>query len=182
VRGGAGEPDVVGQGQQALLAAVVEIPLQPAAFGIGGFHDLGAGGAQFFELGEQLGLQPLVVQAEPDGRPDPGSIPGTAPECETAAMVRPFVLRCVTRTAGGGGGFGDCLAAGVDVMLLTGSQVGDLECRVAQGRSALLQGSGRGRLVEAGSLIRSSSRASMRGPHACVALRGPGGGGPDRAG
>ena len=64
---GAGEPQVVGEGQQALLGAVVQVALQPAAFAVAGLDDADPGGAQLVELRERLGLQPLVLQRQPDG-------------------------------------------------------------------------------------------------------------------
>ena len=79
LRAGAGEPDVIGQGQEPLLGAVVEVPLEPAALGIGGLDDASAGGAELAELGEQFGLQPFVLQAEPDGGPEVAVKPGSGP-------------------------------------------------------------------------------------------------------
>jgi hypothetical protein len=67
---GAGEPDVVGQSQQALLGAIVEVSFEPAAFGIGGFDDAGPGRAKLFEPGKQFRLQALVLDAEPDRGPE----------------------------------------------------------------------------------------------------------------
>jgi hypothetical protein len=58
---GAGEPQVVGEGQQALLGAVMQVALQPPAFGVAGLDDADAGGAQLVELSERLGLQPFVL-------------------------------------------------------------------------------------------------------------------------
>ena len=151
LRGGAGEPDVVGQGQQPLLGAVVQVPLQPAAFGIGGLHDAGPGGAKLLELGEQLGLQPFVLQAEPDGRPDLALDPGHRPGVRDGgdgALVPGQAGHCA---AAGCGGFGDQPAAGVDVALPAGEPVGDLQPRIVQRRRERgLQGTRRGRLVQAG--------------------------------
>jgi hypothetical protein len=64
---GAGEPEVVGEGQQALLGAVVQVAFQPAAFAVAGLDDADAGGSQVFELRQDLGLQPFVLQCQPDG-------------------------------------------------------------------------------------------------------------------
>ena len=47
------EPDP----EQVLLGAVVEVALEPAALGVAGFDDAGAGGADLGELGAQLGLE-----------------------------------------------------------------------------------------------------------------------------
>jgi hypothetical protein len=44
---GACEPDVVGQRQETLLGAVVQVSLQPAAFTVSGLDDAGTGGAEF---------------------------------------------------------------------------------------------------------------------------------------
>ena len=47
------EPDP----EQVLLGAVVEVALEPAALGVAGLDDAGAGGAHLGELGAQLGLE-----------------------------------------------------------------------------------------------------------------------------
>jgi hypothetical protein len=64
---GAGEPEVVGEGQQALLGAIVQVAFQPPSFAVAGLHDADARGTQLVQLGERLGLQPLVLQRQPDG-------------------------------------------------------------------------------------------------------------------
>jgi hypothetical protein len=51
---GVGEPEVVGQGQQALLGAVVQVAFQPAAFAVAGLDDADAGGAQLVKLSQHL--------------------------------------------------------------------------------------------------------------------------------
>src|SRR5215212_9815330 len=60
------EPDVVGQGDQLLLRAVVEITLEPPPSGVAGLDQPGTGGAELLELTQGRRSQTLVVEAEPD--------------------------------------------------------------------------------------------------------------------
>ena len=56
---GAREAEVVRDGQQPLLCAVMEISLEPAPLGVTDLDDPGAGRAQILELGEHFGLESL---------------------------------------------------------------------------------------------------------------------------
>ncbi len=49
------------QGQQALLRAVVQVPLDPQALLVAGLHDPGPRGANLVELGADLGVEALVL-------------------------------------------------------------------------------------------------------------------------
>jgi hypothetical protein len=71
-RGGraARHPQLVRQGEQPLLRAVVEIALKSAAFCIARFHDPGPGRAKILQLGQDAGLESFVVHREPGRRPD----------------------------------------------------------------------------------------------------------------
>ena len=66
----AGEPEVVGEGEEPLLRPVVEVALEPAPRGVAGLDDAVARGAEVLELAEHLGLQALVLEREPDGGAD----------------------------------------------------------------------------------------------------------------
>ena len=55
---------------QPLLGAVVQVALDPAALGVAELHDAGAGGADFLELGADLGLQALVLDRQAGGGRD----------------------------------------------------------------------------------------------------------------
>jgi hypothetical protein len=129
---GACEPDVVGQRQETLLGAVVQVSLQPAAFTVSGLDDPGTGGAEFLQLGEQFRLQPLVLQAEPDSGPDLAFHPGNGPGVRDGSDGALVSHQARHRAAGHSGGFRDRPAAGVDVTLCTGEPVGDPEPRIAQ--------------------------------------------------
>ena len=92
-RGGAPcHPQLIRQGEQPLLRAVVEIALKAAAFGVARFHDPGPGRAKILQLGQDPGPEPFVVHREPGSRPDrplkPVSI-GTAGSWRTMATSRP---------------------------------------------------------------------------------------------
>ena len=54
--------------EQALLCAVVEVALEPAALLVAGLHDPRARLPQLGELRAQLGLKPLVLEREPRSR------------------------------------------------------------------------------------------------------------------
>ena len=69
-RAGTREAQVVGQREQPLLGAVVEVALEPAPLGVAGLDDPRARRAQIMELGQHLGLQPFVLEREPDGGAD----------------------------------------------------------------------------------------------------------------
>jgi hypothetical protein len=60
------QPDVIGQGQESLLRAIVEVPLEPAPFGVAGLDDPRPRGAELAELEEYLRLEALMFQAEAD--------------------------------------------------------------------------------------------------------------------
>ena len=51
-------------GEQSLLCAVVEVPLELAPGGVGGLDDPRAGRAQVRQLGERFGAESLVVDSE----------------------------------------------------------------------------------------------------------------------
>jgi hypothetical protein len=85
----------LGQAQQPLLGAAVQVPLQPAAFGVGSVDDAGTGGAGFLELATSSACRRSFSGPSPMAGPMWLSAPGTSPECETAAMVRSFLVRRV---------------------------------------------------------------------------------------
>jgi hypothetical protein len=64
------QPQLIRQGEQPLLRAVVEIALKPAAFGVARPHDPGPGRAKILQLGQDPGLESFVVHREPGRRPD----------------------------------------------------------------------------------------------------------------
>ena len=148
---GAGEPEVVGEGQQALLGAVVQVAFQPAAFAVAGLDDADAGGAQLVELGERLGLQPFVLQRQPDGGAEltlqVGQRRGVGDNRDPAAVAN----QGGDRAAGCGDRLGDRPAGGVHIVLGVGQPVGDLELGIADGLGECrLQRPGWGRLAQAG--------------------------------
>jgi hypothetical protein len=175
---GAGEPEVVGEGQQALLGAVVQVAFQPAAFAVAGLHDADPGGAQLVELGQRLGLQSFVLQRQPDGGAEfafqVGQRRGVGDDRDLVAVAD----QRGDRTARGGDGLGDRPAGGVHVVLGVGQPVGDLELGIADGLGErCLQGPGRGRLAEAG---RDPGDGAALGPGADCGPRQPGGEQDDR--
>jgi hypothetical protein len=60
------QPDVVGEGQESLLRAVVQVSFGPASFGVAGLDDPRPRGPDFAELEEYLRLETLIFQAESD--------------------------------------------------------------------------------------------------------------------
>jgi hypothetical protein len=58
---GVGDAEGQREVHQPLLGAVVQVALDPAAFGVPELHDAGAGGADLLELRTDLGLQALVL-------------------------------------------------------------------------------------------------------------------------
>ena len=63
----AGEAQLQGERHQLLLGAVVEVPLQPPALGVGDLDDAGARIAQLVEPGAQVGPQALVLELQHGG-------------------------------------------------------------------------------------------------------------------
>jgi len=63
-----GQPQRQRRDHQPLLHAVVQVALQPAAFGVGGGHDPAAGGPYLGQLRSYLGGQALVLQRQPGRR------------------------------------------------------------------------------------------------------------------
>ena len=61
------EPERQGESDEALLGAVVQVPLEPAPLGIGGVDDAGAGAAELFQPRRDLRVQALVLEGEPGG-------------------------------------------------------------------------------------------------------------------
>ena len=85
------EPQVVGERQQPLLRAVVEVALEPAPLGVAGLDDARPRGAQLVELGERLGPQRLVLDGEPGGRSERAlelRLVHERGSCSTRARVR----------------------------------------------------------------------------------------------
>jgi hypothetical protein len=70
------------------LGAVAEIAFQLTTLGIAGLHNADPGRSQLVEMSECLGLQPLVLQRQPEGGPD-RPLSGTAAVWETTAILRP---------------------------------------------------------------------------------------------
>ena len=60
------EAQVIGEGEQALLRTVVEIPLEAPALVVTRLDDARLRGAKLFELVKRLGLQSLVLESEPN--------------------------------------------------------------------------------------------------------------------
>jgi len=61
----AGESEREGKPDEPLLGAVVQVRLQPPPFGVSARDDPGLCGLQVLELGQHLGVEPLVFHAEP---------------------------------------------------------------------------------------------------------------------
>ena len=64
-----------GQADEPLLSSVMQVPLQPSPLGVAGRDDPGLCGPQVFELGQHLGVKPLVLQGKPGSG---GDLPGQA--------------------------------------------------------------------------------------------------------
>jgi hypothetical protein len=60
------QPDVVGEGQESLLRAVVQVPFEPAPFRVAGLDYPRPRCPDFAELKEYLRLETLIFQAETD--------------------------------------------------------------------------------------------------------------------
>ena len=67
---GAGDPEREREVDQALLGAVVQVALDPAALGVAELDDPGPGGADLLELGPDLGLEALVLDRQAGGGRD----------------------------------------------------------------------------------------------------------------
>ena len=61
------DPQLVGEGKQPLLGAVVEVALEPAPLDISGLDDARARFAEVVELRQHLGLEALILEREPNG-------------------------------------------------------------------------------------------------------------------
>jgi len=147
----AGEPEVVGEGQQPLLGAVVQVAFQPAAFAVAGLDDADAGGSQLVELRERLGLQPLVLQRKPDSGADLALQVGQCCDVGDDRDLAVVTDQRGDRTPGPGDGLGNRLTVRLHISLGVGQPVGDLEFGIADGLGeGRLQGPGWGRLAEAG--------------------------------
>ena len=70
VQGFLGHAQVEGEGDEALLGAVVEVAFESPPLGVGGVHDARARVSGLRELGSQLGEEPLVVEREAGGAGD----------------------------------------------------------------------------------------------------------------
>ena len=60
------QPDVVGEGQEPLLRAVVQVSFEPASFGVAGLDYPRPRRPDFAELKKYLRLKALIFQAEAD--------------------------------------------------------------------------------------------------------------------
>ena len=65
----AGELELDGQRNQALLGAIVKVPLDAPALLVGGRHDAASRGLELPERGAQLGLEALVLERHPREAP-----------------------------------------------------------------------------------------------------------------
>jgi hypothetical protein len=104
---GAGQSEVVGEGQQSLLGAIVQVAFQPAPLGVASLDDADAGGSQVVELSQDLGLEPFVFQREPDRGADLALQVGQ--RCSVGDDRDPAAVpdQRGARAAGGGDGLGD---------------------------------------------------------------------------
>src|SRR5205085_12703594 len=84
----AGDAQVVGEREQTLLRAVVQVALEPPALRISAFDHARPRRLQVAEPGEQLGLESLVLDRQPRGG------------AERALELRALEERCVVRDEG----------------------------------------------------------------------------------
>ncbi len=165
VAAGASEPQVVGEREQLLLRAVVEVALQPAPLRVARRDDAGARGAQLADLGEQLGAQRLVLHGEPGG--------GSERRLELLLVQERAVVQHQGERAPAprdasdrapGSRLGRDPAVGVDQPARAGARVQDLDPVVAErGRERLAELAGRRRFPE---LARDPGDARPRAPDA----------------
>ena len=66
---GLGELQLVGQGEQSLLGAVVEVAFELATCVVGRLDDSGPRRSQISELGQRFGAEPFVVDGQRDAAP-----------------------------------------------------------------------------------------------------------------
>jgi hypothetical protein len=148
----AGDAQRQGEVHQALLGAVVQIALHPAAFGDAERNDAGARGADLLELGADLGLQALVLDGHLSGRRDRADQPGIVVQggvVEQRGHGHPVVAQDGDGAVVAGGRQLDRASGGVDEGVLVGEPVGELQGGVVQGvREGLLKPPGRQRLAE----------------------------------
>ena len=98
------QPDVIGQGQEPLLRAVVKVALEPALFRVAGLDYPRTRRPELAELEQHLRLEPLVFQAEPDGWAE---FPLELGKCRGVATTATCVSCCtsaVTRRPGAAAG------------------------------------------------------------------------------
>jgi hypothetical protein len=144
------QADVVRQGQEPLLRAVVKVSFEPASFRVAGLDDPRPRGPDFAELTEYLRLETLIFQAETDSGAE---FPLELGECRRVADhgYPPVLLhqrgdqapRC-------GGRLGDRPALGIDIAPGVREPVGDAQLRITQRpRERRFERTRSGRLAEA---------------------------------
>ena len=146
------EPDADRERHEALLGAVVEVALEPAALGVGGRDDARARAAQLLELGAARRVQALVLEREPRGhgdlrRPAPGRRAGPGDGRARRPRGRRPTMRVASRPWPAGSVAGATVR--VDPALAVVEPVEELQRRVAERRrEPLAQAAGRGRRAE----------------------------------
>ena len=143
------QSDVIGQGQEPLLRAIVEIPLEQASFRVAGLDYPRPGRADLAELEQHLRLEPLVFQAEPDGWPELPLELGKRRGVADHRAPRVLLDQHGDQAPGRGDRLGDRTALRIHIALDGGEPVGDTQLRITERpRERRLQGTGSGRLAE----------------------------------
>ena len=111
----------------------MQVPFQLAPLGVARLDDADAGGSQVVEVGEHLGLQPFILQGEPDGGADlalqVGQRCGMGDDRDPTAVPN----QDGDRPSGSGDGLGDRPAVGIDMALGVRQPVGDPKLGIADG-------------------------------------------------
>ena len=125
------EAQIVRESEEPLLGAVVEVALEPAPLGISRLDDARARDSEVLELGQDLRLQALVLEREPDGGAhlvlELGDCGGVRDEGDSAAAAH----ERGDRAPGGGHGLLDRMASAVDVAPRGRKPVRDSELGIA---------------------------------------------------
>ena len=129
-----GHPQVEGEGDEALLGAVVQVPFEAPPLGDAGFHDPCARVPHLVELGAQLHEEALVLECEPGCARDgveQGRVLAQRRVVDERGDLAAVALEDRDRSPGSRND-DDGLPVDVHVLIWVADPVAELERRVAQ--------------------------------------------------
>ena len=131
----AGPAQLVGEQEQTLLSAVVQVALEPAALGVAGVHDARTGGAELLELRSHLGLELLVLDGNAGRGQDLLQESRLLEQANVVHERRNWGIPAQERSdrSARAGGQLDRVAGSVHVRVRLRPPVRQLECRIADG-------------------------------------------------